>query len=609
MRKIQDVLNAKNRIQNNKTADTVSALPPAYMKGFILATNDEGQLVVGPGIGSIRGKRTVQREEQVVDSSSYAANRTMLRGSFYTIYVSSSLEYLIDLKNPVKDDDYYAYYHPTDYRFRYIGQFFLSEQGAYQKILSYDPLGFNSVSSYAIDSMLLSVQTFLQIGYNGNGTPDNPLEGDTFMYIDGDEISIVEYAGGAWRAKLKYGGSINNVFKPMLSGIGVDHVDDQISLSGENFPSSNFFVNTFNNVWLDQYGEDNWTHASHTFVTDWSKYSWTHSMTCTSGTWLFARQDTLGTVGDSFSVSTWVNLVLLPPSTPTVPYILSIQASTDFFLIHYDVGNEKFVASWDAGAGELGRIEIDAPLVGGLLGEHHIGVTFDSDTYTLHFFVDDQHGSIAVTPTFWTGSGTWRYFLFPSYNATLSSGNETKLFSETAYSYVDYIKPEIFIEHYNHNVAWTTERSRSDQTIRCAPGGKIRFEDHYGDMMQGLFHFLDEADRPSTSLYNGAPPGAWTVLDCSAYVPVGANGVRLGVYVEDTGTGTSSYIVSFRPNGSSWSHWLGPQGLTVSGAFITRPWRRTHIIDCPCDHLGRVEFYDQFFTFANISLTVLGYWT
>jgi hypothetical protein len=539
MRNIPDVLAAKSGQDANQTALTVQALPPAYMKGFTLASRDN-QLIVSPGTGNIRGKRTTQRQEYIIQGSDFVASDNIITGIFYTVYVNSALEYKVDSVDPVKDDDFFAYYHPTLYEFRYIGQFYLGVGHIYQQIISYDPLEFNSVNTNLVETLLLAVKSQVLIGYEGTGSYENPHEGDNTIYIDGDEIIVQEYAGGAWLPELRFGGNIDGSFISQIQGNTVNHIDND-SISTEVFPTKNHLVFTFDNTYDDHNGQDDWLGKTNTgFTTAWSKFG-TYSLQATaSGATLFGPF--YGDVGDNVSMSIYCKLNLT--SGATVGLMGFTYSTTDQIVIFIEPAYNRVTVTIKKGGGTLWDFTINVAQFGGMENVEYIGFTYNADTDTLSLIVNNVIKTQSGFSGTWTPSVTWQMQVSP-----YLSGSDYIYLSELTMSYVDYVNPQILAVHYNHQKAWETDVSRADQAIYCAPGGRIRFIDHMPEESLGTLHMLEQEDRPTTSV-GATTSTSWSVVDFSAYVPFGAKAILLRVQLEMS-SGANSITMLCRPKGST----------------------------------------------------------
>lgn len=538
MRSKEDVLNAKNRIQVESNAVTVQSLPPAYMKGLILSVNDENQLVVSAGVGNIRGQRTVQKEPYIIQETDFTVPDHVIGETFYTVYLSTALEYKVDIKEPVRDDQFYAYYHPIDYRFRYIGQFYLTASRKFQKVISYDPLGFNTVATYGVDSLLLSVKEYLSIGYTGDGNLQNPAEGDNYMYIDGDEIQVLEYAGGAWIEKLKIGGKEYDYFVAQFKGNTINHIGNTLEDNREPFPTKNFKVFSFNSIYTDQYGEDDWTGKTNvSFTAVWSKH-WTASLSAITNTTPTLSGPQISDVGDDISAACYVNAS--PPSTTHLIGLAFFSVGFDYIGTWLDGSTDEIIFIFNR-AGSTNSWEIPLSQFGEWSDIEYLGFSYDATNDIIHYVVNDKIYTYtdADFSGSWSVGNQWEFSLRPRYNTT--TGYHI-YFSELLISYEDYINPQIIVEHYNHDTPWTTVSARADQSIYCAPGGRIRFFDHMPDPSLGTLHMIPADDRDGLIINDTSISTTWELADLSAYVPFGTTAVLLRFGTSDDAGWVSIYL-------------------------------------------------------------------
>lgn len=545
MRDINSVLSAQAKRTIANTEQSVDALPPGYMKGFILQ-NRKGQLVVSTGIANIRSKRTVQNREYIISGDDFVAGENVPPGLFYSVYVSNSLNYKVDSIDPVADEKDFSFYHPTLYGYRYIGQFFMGPGGVYQQVISYDPTGFNSLNTNVIDSLLLAVKEYLYVGYRGSGTPGNPQNGDSFLYIDGDEIKVVERVSGSWVDKWRIGGALAGLVASLVFAAGACHPGYSLS-DLEYFPANSFRLYNFENSYGDQYGNEDFGAAgSISVTTNYSKFG-TYSLGPDSPFGLAAiaynLQDLL--VGGSFSMSLWVYI----PSAESAwndNYFIFLDGSagddTVAIAIKSDLTLRVFFRK---GSDTIHNDVVNLQLKTDEF--QMLSIIYNASDDILYVTVNSDYISLSGAGYSWSGSGYFQNDITLGYSSDYSAYIDELLFAPNVCSL------NLMLQHYIHDTVWKTGISWADYNIWCADGGKIRFHDNLGYPALSPGHIITVEDRPSTwTVDGGATDTNWNTVDLAGIVPPGTTAVTIYGYTEITGASTeATRHVLFRPYGSS----------------------------------------------------------
>ncbi len=545
MRDIESVMSAKAKRSIADASQSVDALPPGYMKGFILQ-NIKGQLVVGSGIANIRSKRTVQKTEYIISGDDFVAKGSIPPGLFYSVYVSNSLDYKVDSIDPVADQRDFAFYHPTLYGYRYIGQFFMGAGGVYQQVISYDPTGFNSLNTNLVDSLLLAVKEYLSVGYRGSGTPENPQEGDSFLYIDGDEIKVVERTNGSWVDKWRIGGAIVGLIASMVFAAGACHPGYDLSLI-ENIPANSFSLFNFNNSYYDE-TETRLVEYTNTVFDSTVKKFGSHSVAMdparvVANVYFF---NDLVNIGNSFTSSSWINLSS-PYSNPSSDTLLffgfydsnsaSITVNDDLSIsVHLEMGNDV-VFDGDCGI----KMTLDE--------WNLLSFVYDSINEKFYFIKNLETFEISCSGYSWENDPE----IYLGLLASIGSYPYRKAYLDETLIADGLCSLDLIYQHYNHNKNYDTTISWSDYSIWCSPGGKIRFFDHMDYPALSPGHIITVEDRPSTWLVDGGESDTnWNDVDLTSLVPRGTTAVTIYGYTEITGASTEeTRHVLFRPSGST----------------------------------------------------------
>ena len=175
MRSVEDIERAKDLLNAKKTEQAVISLPPGFIAGFRLRT-ENGQMFVGKGVMNCRGKAVYHKTEDIIDGNDYLQPDYIIKGVTYYVYMNFAKEMKIDTIASVWDDDNFGYYHPTLYQYRFLGQFYYGTDGTYSKILNQDPvigtdINANEVASLLVKTLLAQVSDYIVVGLDPDSTP------------------------------------------------------------------------------------------------------------------------------------------------------------------------------------------------------------------------------------------------------------------------------------------------------------------------------------------------------------------------------------------------------------------------------------------------------
>jgi len=299
------------------------------------------------------------------------------------------------------------------------------------------------------------------IGYSGTGTLERPHEGDRRIYIDGDEIRFAEYTGGTWSTvnQIRFGGKdSNDLFYPFLKSRGVVN-PLAAEVSPEFFPEPEFRVFNFENNYEDQNGVDNWGTKSNTGFSSVIKKLGSYSLTGTTGVGGL-YDNTEWTLGDSQTMAGWV--------------YFSANVDTELFKYYNDINN-SIILQRDNGTLKLrflvGGVQflIDSGITPTINTWYYISGIYDAPANTGILTVNNQKFTGLVIGTW--GSPSAPYTKIQTYDQNV-------YYDEILYKYDSYVDPDIFIQHYNHNVPWNTDASAKDIILKPATGGGVFLADN-----------------------------------------------------------------------------------------------------------------------------------
>lgn len=154
-------------------------------------------------------------------------------------------------------------------------------------------------------------------------------------------------------------------------------------------------------------------------------------------------------------------------------------------------------------------------------------------------------------------------------------------------------------------------------TIRCGVGGRIICDTQQDIENVGFLHMLDEDDRPSTFLVNGGSSATFADVDCSAYVPTGANGAKailFWVRAYLIGNGSADLCaVHMRKKGSTTT--TGAKVLTAETSYTNLPSGVTirssgHFkVFCDASGVSQYKISDGGSGQGRAYITLVGYYT
>ncbi len=347
----------------------------------------------------------------------------------------------------------------------------------------------NKIIAGTLQTQFLRIAGSVTIGYEGTGTIASPDEGDRRWFIDGDEISSVEYTAGGWSKvkQIRFGGvNSSGLYYPFSQCLGVLNPQAD-EVSAEFFPSAEFRVFNFENNYEDQDGVDDWTTKTNLLFNTTDKKFGSYSLTAnTSGS-----GELLAPWGAANAGSSQSQGVLIQIKRSATPGNADAKEALLFFMIGgiSPIDGIWLKAKWiNNGANfdlrvyshKSGSTVLDYTIDANLSFDtwHYVALIYNSDTDKVAVVYNTNIYTIGVLGGSWNTPGNGTTGLAPQIVDYVAQADDycRHLFDEMLYAYDQYIAPDIFAQHYNHNIAWNTDVSAKDILLKPASGGNVVIE-------------------------------------------------------------------------------------------------------------------------------------
>jgi len=401
--------------------------------------------------------------------------------------------------------------------------------------LAADSIYANNMIAAQIQTLFLKVSDHVYVGYNGTGTYDSPDEGDRVNYIDLDEYTLYEYTGGAWVVRLKIGGAIAGLFLAATSCVLVYHPDNPPD-SAELFPGSNYRIFNFENNAEDHLGVDDWltkTPDPPIFSSTYKKFG-TYSLyaNATDISYLFSITS-WGTIGLSENGGAWIRPVYVSgsPATNTIISLQDVSGNNRIHLAVRYVSSKWYVQLTIRKNTTYTVIDATTELTDNAW--NYIAFSYNSVTNTAYLISNNIIYSDNPTGTW--GSGNFQLSIIAVNNTTHSH-----YIDELVIAPDQYITPNIWAQHYNHNVVWNTDYGYKDTSFRPASGGIVK-ADADTEVTGQLKITGVSCVRVTSTAGQSIPDAAWTKIVFGTETED-----NLGEWSSDTFTGLQAgrYLVS-----------------------------------------------------------------
>ncbi len=323
---------------------------------------------------------------------------------------------------------------------------------------------------------LLRVNDSIKIGFTGTDI-NNPEDGDRLHYIDGDEEAYLEFTRGVWSAVngIQIGGTDSNgVF---ISGVSCRQVvNPLVSAMGQEFyPAPEFLIFNWENSYVSHEGANTLDNVNTDFFPT-ARFG-TYSLGSLAG------YD--GYVSSVHGTTTWSwdssadNCAF---GEYFYPVLLNTKAS-GFYGIQIKYFNIADIIAVEGYSDEVFVsvtknsvvYTFDIPMTLTLSEWHYISMVYDITLDKIYITVDSVLYDLGVIGGTWYGTTLGGVY---AYAPNISANNQVAYIDETLFSKGSYLTdPDIFIQHYNHNIPWNTNYSAKDLVLKPADGGRVIIDD------------------------------------------------------------------------------------------------------------------------------------
>lgn len=215
----------------------------------------------------------------------------------------------------------------------------------------------------------------------------------------------------------------------------------------ESYPSENCHVFNFENNYEDQYGIDNWSVKVNEALSLTEKKFGNYSLFAKTDSFAGLQTDSsYWTIGKSQSIGVWVKFIDLPVSGTLITAYCNV-AETNFFFIKASSNGIGFFVGKNGT--ESSSIYTTTPIDGEW---HYVALSYNTDTNICYGIVDNNI-------IFFEPSGTWGtgYGVANIMAANNDEGIRTFYMDEACFAPDQYIHPDTWVQHYNHNIPWGAE--------------------------------------------------------------------------------------------------------------------------------------------------------
>ncbi len=478
-------------------------LPPGYIAGFFLTLSNE-IVTIGLGIADVNGIFVRRKDDHILEGEDWVFRQ--LASSTYYIYIDREAGYHIEPIAPEFNILYFGDYHPVNL-YRFVGKFTTNASNVVDDVINEGFLKIEDIDALFITSDMIATDAIITrtiaadavtaaeiladtitaieiavatlqaqfmritgsvtIGYEGTGTIASPDEGDRRIYIDGDEISFVEYTDGAWSTvnQIRLGGvDSNSLFYPFLQCRGVlNPLADEVSV--EFFPSAEFRVFNFENNYEDQHGVDDWFSKLNVATSTAQKKFGLRSLFATAGQEATLTSLEEWTPGESQAAGILVYFSLLDIGDAIQIVMYGLVPDNYIYLEKSPTEKMRVVAKI---GGVVTTVNSTIPVTTGVW--IYVAFVYDAINDTLTLIHNDEVITEAT-------SGTWvPDVITVQVKAHNNWNGQTNYLDEVLFAPDQLIDPDLFVQHYNHNVAWNTDVSAKDILLKPAPGGRVVIE-------------------------------------------------------------------------------------------------------------------------------------
>ena len=299
------------------------------------------------------------------------------------------------------------------------------------------------------------------LGFSGTNY-DSPSEGDVRTMMQNQVLNIQEWTGGEWsNVNINQLGTLaGGVFLSLLVATGITS-PGAAPPTGEPFPSQKHRIFNVETNLEDQNGVDDWVFKIDVAYSAISKFGFT-SLFATPGNFSNIQSALdYGVIGADQSLGFW----------------LRINGTNSFNIASFTDGGDNyisFVASYSGGE-FYARANI---LKGGTVTSftstnilavdtyHFVSVSYDSSIGMTYLTSNNNKYAIAST-------GTWDPGVFRLQMSGHNTATEICRIDEICFAPNLFVNPDIWIQHYTHDIPWATDYAAPDIVVTPGPTGRV----------------------------------------------------------------------------------------------------------------------------------------
>ena len=383
----------------------------------------------------------------------------------------------------------------------------------------------NMVTTTFLETAFLDISGHIVIGYTGTGTPSIPNEGDKRLYIDGTKFAFEEYTGGEWSSvnAIKIGGADSNgLFAPFIQCRGV--VNPLAEEESQEFIPVPASVFNFENNYTDQNNSSNgWSGTDVKFVSTPHKFGGYSIVADGVSRGSFAKNVQTYSKYQSFSVGAWVYFSGSVDACTIISFLY--DGSSNY--AHLDLkGDGRLVLELSNGSA------VSYAFFGGAYFDLWNYISLSAEQFGSMILFKATVNNVKSSLSFDMPNATNYSFLSVYANDT---GIVKNYIDEVIYT-TEIIEPDVYLQHYNHEVPWNTKATAKDIILKPASGGKVVIDGDLKLPQPNSGFSFDLLGNPYASITIPANTSGWVRLVNAEW--------RCGfkVYIEAYGNSTSTLI-------------------------------------------------------------------
>lgn len=318
------------------------------------------------------------------------------------------------------------------------------------------------ITPSGVETVVDKAPQIQHISSSGTTTYDSPGEGDLAMIYEDGAQNFYEYTGGAWvqTTALGLGKIIGSIFTGIITCLAI--MNSSCSLdSGEWLPNHKALYLDFENNYEDQFGTAV-THSDAAFSSTIKKFG-SYSVYGTDPANSHLEFTTVAHSGQSQMFGTWIYLEEIVDK-----FVMSLSDPFYAVELKLEVKNSKCHAYIRKSAGAGGEFEVYS--VDEMVAEtwHHIGFVYDKDSEMLYVVLDNKVAGISTSGGSWAVRPLYAWIgLYPSATPKYYYLDDMIFFPDGFYGL------DLFPQHYNHDIPWSTDYAKDDVTLIPASTGRV----------------------------------------------------------------------------------------------------------------------------------------